>query len=184
MADLGGHIGDLEACHEADEIVCVRADIAHDERWPAPHGVVAPGERAVSVRISLAGPAALDVLDLDQLDHSEQAIGHHRFRLADHRVAGVVVREAEDETRVLDGGEHVDGLGEGVGDRLVADHVEAVTECRDRVRVMAVVRRHDRDDVGAVGAGGLGIEQRVRRRVCTVGCDSECCCRGHGTLGI
>ena len=136
------------------------------------------------VGVSLARFASLDVLDLDELHGPEEAVGNHRPRLADHRVPGVVVRQAEDETGVLDRGEHVDGFGERVGDRLVADDVEAVPQRPDRVRVMAVVRRHDRDDVGAVLAGFLFSEQRLGRRVGAAGCDAESCCRGRRSLGI
>ena len=131
------------------------------------------------VGVSFARLAALDVFDLDQLQRPEQAVGDHRPGLADHRVPGVVVCQAEDETGVLDRGEDVDGFREGVGDRFVADHVEAVPQRPDRVRVMAVVRRHDRDDVGAVLAGFLFSEQRLGRCVGPVGCDAESCCRGR-----
>jgi hypothetical protein len=102
VADLGGDLGDLEAGDEPDQVVGVGADVADHERRPAPNGVVAPGERTVGVGVALGRLAALHVLDLDQLELAELTVGDHRPRLADHRVPGVVVGQAEHETGLLD----------------------------------------------------------------------------------
>ncbi len=168
VADVGADLRDLESGDVSHEVVSVRSDVAHDQRRSATDRVVTPGHRVGlgSVGVAFGRLAALHVLDLDELDRPEQTVGHHGSRLAHHRIARVVVGQAEDQPGLHSRVEHLDGFVERVGDRLVADDVEPVAQRVERVSVVAVVRGHDRDDVGAVGARGLGPEERFGRVVC------------------
>ena len=60
-------------------------------------------------------------------------------------------------------------LGEGVGHRLVADHVNAVLERLHRVIEVAVVRGHDRDDISPVDPRSLCVDQLIRVGVGPIG---------------
>ena len=76
-------------------------------------------------------------------------------RLPHHGIAGVVVGQDEHPASRLDPARQLQGLGQGRGQRLVADHVEAsFQECR-RDRQVQVIGRDDRDHVDGVGAATL-----------------------------
>ena len=132
----------------------MRADIAHHERRPASHGVIAPREGAVGrvvIGVTFGGLSTLHVLDLNELYFADLSVGDHCSGLTHHRVTRVVVCHTEHEACLLDRREYIQRLVEGVGDRLVADHVETVSECGVGVLTVAVVGCHDRDNVGPVG---------------------------------
>ena len=152
VADLRGDGADLESGDEAQQVVRVGADVTHHQRRPTLDRVVAPRQCTLGIGVAFGGLAALHVFDLDQLDLAELAVGDHGPGLTHHRIARVVVGQAEHEAGVADGGNDVGRLGERVGERFVADHVESRSQRTERVPVVAVVRRHDRDDVGAVRA--------------------------------
>lgn len=66
--------------------------------------------------------------------------------------------EAEDEAGVLDQTHQLFSLGEGVGHRLVADHVKTVFQgCLGKWE-MRVVGGHDRCHFGAILASGFGFQ--------------------------
>ena len=113
---------------------------------------------AALLAASERGVVALDVFDVDHADLADVAVADHGARLADEREAGVVEGLAEDDAGGADAADEVERVVEIGGQRLVADHVEAALDRRDRERVVAVVRRHDGDHLHAVGARALAVE--------------------------
>ena len=94
-ADLGRHRGELEPGDEARQMVRVGPDVAQHQRGGALRGVEAPVRGGIPVGLGRPREVALDVLDVDLADRAERAVPHHRAGVADHRVAGVVVGQAE-----------------------------------------------------------------------------------------
>ncbi len=161
VADLGGDLRDFEATDEPHQVVRVRSDVAHHQGRSASHGVVAPRQPAGWVRVGLIGLVSLHVFDLDQPDLADLPILDQRASLAHHGVARIDVREAEDQPRGIDLADDVQGLVKRVRHRLVADDVEAPIQSRQGIPMVAVVRGHDRDDLGTVLAVALGIELHI-----------------------
>ena len=64
--------------------------------------------------------------------------------------------QAEDKAGVLHQADQCFGFGDGVGHRLVTDHVKAVFQRRFGEGKMRVVGGHDRRHLGAVLACGFG----------------------------
>ncbi len=89
---------------------------------------------------------------------AEIAGRHHVAGLADHRIAGVVVGQAEHQAGPPHRLDQVEGILQAVGHRLVADDGDAAIEEGTRDGVMAVVRGDDADGIDAVGP------RRLRRR--------------------
>ena len=114
-----------QAGDEAGEIVGVGADVAERSR----RGRCAPGRCAS--RLLLAGvlkrrgEPVLRIFDLDHAELAELAGGDHLARLPDHRIAGVVVGQAEDSPVRSDRLARGQRVVERGGERLVADDVDA-----------------------------------------------------------
>ena len=95
-------LGDFEAGDKAHQIVSMCANITHHQRWPTLDRVVAPGQPASRwVGVVFIGLATLDIFHLHQADCTYLTIHDHRFGLAHHGVACVIVRQAEYQTGVL-----------------------------------------------------------------------------------
>ena len=117
----------------------------------------------------------LQVLD-DDLAHRPHRAGAKEFaRVADERVARVVVRHGEDEAGLLDQLHQLLGLGEAVGHRLVADDVKTGIEKSLGDREVGDVGRDDADEIDAL----VGRKLRFRRRHLLVGADSSAPDRGR-----
>jgi hypothetical protein len=147
---LGGQRLELEAGHELREVEGMRADIADRAAGPGAGGV---GPPVGLLALDRLGQPVLGVFDLHEPYRPERAVGDHRPRLPDHRVAGVVVGQHEERVRLGRGPREVAGLVEGARQRLVADDVDAAGEERLGGRRVHVVRRDDRHRLDAVGAG-------------------------------
>lgn len=89
----------------------------------------------------------------------------HATRLAHHRVAAVVVRQAEDPPAGQRSRMQPFGLINGVGHRLVANHVESCGQRGARQFEVAVIRGHDRDHLGTVGTYLLSPDQVETRDI-------------------
>ena len=109
------------------------ADVAEDRATADLLRAEVPvGRRVVELAANERGVVALHVLDVDHADLAEVAVADHGARLADQREAGVVEGLAEDEAGGLDALPRSSASSRLVGERLVADDVEAVLERRTR----------------------------------------------------
>ena len=142
--------------------------------------IEAPGGLLLAELLVRHHQEVLQVLD-DDLAHRAHRPGAEQFaRVADQRMAGVVVRDREDEAGLLDELHQFLGLVQAVGHRLVADDVKAgIEECLGD-REMRDVGRDDADEidalvsrqlrfrcrhllVGAIAAGRIEVELRARQ---------------------
>ena len=106
---------------------------------------------------------------MDLPDRAELPGQYHLARLAYHRVGGKSVGDAEDEAaRPCPFGE-VERISERRGQRLVADHVDALVEERAGDRVMKVVGRGDGNRLDPVRAAGLAFSHLVEVRIRALG---------------
>ena len=148
-------------------MLSVTADRAHHQRQPAAPRVEQPPQ-AIVLRcvFDLGREPALDVFDLHQPQRTQRAVADQLACVARHRVRRIAVRDREQAPLPARARDEIAGLREIVRDRLVAKNVESgIERCRS-VRIMRVVRRHDRDRVDAIGARALLVEQLAH---CTVG---------------
>ena len=159
------------------------ADVA-DSATAALRRIGAPGRLLLAGLLEPRGQPVLRVLDLHHAQLAELARLDPRARLAHHRMAGVVVGQAEHEAGAAHGPHEVERVVERGGQRLVADDVDAGLEEGLGGRVMDVVRRDDRHDVDAVVARGL---LRRHLREAAIGAlrrDPKLCRRGPGARRI
>ena len=75
---------------------------------------------------------------------------HHLARLADHRISGVVVGQAEDQASTLDDLRQVQRVFQSRGQRLIADDVNSGFKKSFGGSVMQIVGRDDADNLDAV----------------------------------
>ena len=157
---------DLEPGHERNEVLRVAADVAEcasarELRVGSPRGLL------LAVTLDRVGEPALVVCGDDLADLAERARTDQLARLADHRVAGVVVRDGEDRARACRGGRERLCLCAGQHHRLVDDHVEPGLDERERGFEVCVVGRDDDDEVESIGARtrALCVDQRRPRRI-------------------
>ena len=161
-AQVGCDAGDRAPGDETGEMLRVAADRAHHERLPAALRVEDPAQPVVlRALLDARREPALDVLDLDEPDRAQRAVVDEHPRVARHRIRRIRVRDGEQAVAATRSRDEIAGLGEGLGDRLVADDVETGVERRNRERVVRVVRRHDRDRLDAVRALALPFEHLV-----------------------
>jgi hypothetical protein len=114
---------------------------------------------------------------------SPNAAAHHRPRLPHHRIAGVVVGDAEDQPglrQLL----QIQRLGQIVGQRLVADDINALLQKGFGDGVVAVVGRHDGDDLDAVGALGFLRGHLVPGAIAAVGAMSSVAAKARLRAGV
>src|SRR2546425_12484166 len=128
----------------------------------------------------LGGQPVLHILRLDDADGAQLAGRHHLARLTHHRVARVIVRDAEDEPGAPYRLHEVERVLDRRGHRLVADHVDAPVEKGAGDGVMTVVRRDDADDLDAVGPLRLGSRPLAEARVDAVRCATKFGARALG----
>src|SRR5262249_35684691 len=86
---------DARAGDVLGEVRRVRPDVPHRAARTGELRIDAPARLLLSGRFELVAEPALEVLDVDLADLAELARLHEVRRLAHHRVAGVVVRDAE-----------------------------------------------------------------------------------------
>src|SRR6516165_1829062 len=152
----------------------VTADRAHHQRLPAALRVEHPAQASV-VRTVLdaRGKSALDVLDLDEPDRAERALGDELPRVPGHRIRGIRMRDREETLAATHACGEVAGFSASLRDRLVADHVETGFERRSREAVVRVVRRHDRDRLDTVGATTFALEHFLDAAVTALALESH-----------
>ena len=156
--DFGEDGLDVEPGHIVHEVVQVRPDVAHRRRRPCLRRILAPRRLLVAALLEAGREPSLRVLGHD-LAHGAQATRTREVAgLLHHRVAGVVVRQREDQAGALDRAAEVLGVGHGGRHGLVADDVDAGVQEGDRDGVVKVVGGDDRHRVDAPVRvqGGLG----------------------------
>lgn len=125
---------------------------AREFRVGAPYagvGVLLTGE--------LVQQPVLDILRVDGHYVADIAAGHHLAHHLDHVVAGVGVRDGEDERALPGQGAELLGLRYLEAERLFADHVYARQQEFAADLVVYMVGRADGDEVYfALAPGGLG----------------------------
>ena len=94
-AELGRDLGQLEPDDEAREMMGMGADVAEHQRCAAQLGHEAPVGGRLAVGLGRPGEIALDVLHMQLADRPELAALHHGAGVAHHRIAGVIVGQAE-----------------------------------------------------------------------------------------
>ena len=99
-------------------------------------------------------------------------------RVACHRVRRVTVRNGVEPAVAAGACDEIAGLREIVRHRLVTDHVESCVECGRGLRVMRIVRRHDRNGVDAIVATRFVLEHFRDVAVASCGVDSDLRSRG------
>ena len=101
--EVGGDLFELEAGDVAGEVFRVRSDVAHAVGNAGDARVHPPvGDRAVGLFLERGDGIALWIFGDDLEDAAELAGLHHGAGFLDHRIAGVVVRQGEDETGRID----------------------------------------------------------------------------------
>src|SRR4029079_17277291 len=138
--------------NEARHVMSVAADVTEDQRWPD----LSRNEMPIGRRVGLLsarqrGVVALHIFDVDHPDIAEVTVADHGARLTDEWKTSVVEGLAEDSPGSLYARDKIERVGEPGTERLVGNDVEAGVERRDCQRVVAIVRRHDRHDLHAVG---------------------------------
>ena len=121
----------------------------------------------------LLGQPILRIFGLHQPRRSKLALGDHLARLADHRIAGVIVGEHEHLSGPGDQRGELLGVGQSGGQRLVANDVDAGLEeglGRGEVRV---VGRYDGDRLDAVRTRRFGLRHFLERAVAAVAGQAE-----------
>ncbi len=150
VADLGSDFRNFESGNEAHQIMRVRTDIAHHERWATAHWIKSP--RGGRIGLAFICLAPLNIFHLNKSDCAKLSILNHRFRLSHHWITRVIVREAKDQTGLLYFFMQSFGFFECVGHGLIADDIEAAFQCQYGIFIMTIVWGHDSDHVCAIFA--------------------------------
>ena len=103
----------------------MRADVADAAGGATLRGVGAPRRLLLAAVLKLRRQPVLRILHLHHAQRAELAGRDHLARLPHQRMAGVVVREAEDEPARAHHLLQRQRVVERAGQRLVADHVDA-----------------------------------------------------------
>ena len=186
-AEVGGDLLDLEAGDVLHEVLGVRADVAHAVRDAGAVRIHAPvGDLLDLAGLQGADGVTLRVFDEDLVDLAELAGGHEVTGFLDHRVAGVVMQQREDQAALLHDGAELLAFGQGEREGLLADHVDAGFEEGLGHGVVQVVARDDRHEVDAVAerALGFGLGHLGVRSVHAGGVEAEVLAGEAGLLGI
>ena len=148
--ELGAERFDLQAGDITAKIFRVRADVAHAAgragalRFAAPRGLLVIGD------FEAVEQPALCIFGDDFQNFSEPAAADEFARLFHHRIAGVIVRERENFSRLAHEFAQRLGFFQIQGHRLVANDVKAAFQksCRDwRVQK---IRRDDGNKINAL----------------------------------
>ena len=128
----------------------MRSNVAYGPGYAGLLGVGSPLGLLGASLLDLAREPPLLVLDDDFAYLPEVPLSDHVRGLPDHRVAGVLVGDSEDDAALLDDADEVLGLLRVVDHRLVAHHVEAGLGEGARHRIVHVVRRDHAHEVDAL----------------------------------
>ena len=169
-AEVGAQALDLQAGDRGDQVLRVRADVADGARRPTARGVQTPAGLLVAAVLERGGEPALAVLAHHLAQRAQFAGRHHGTRLPHHRIATVVVGDAEHRALPRDGGDERVGLRTGVHQRLVAHDVETGLDEGLRHREMHMVGRHDDDEIDALVGRAPQFVGQQRGPVAVVAC--------------
>ena len=186
-AEVGGDLLDLEPGDVLHEVLGVRADVADAVRDAGAVRVHAPvGDLLDLAGLQGADGVTLGVFDEDLVNLAELAGGHEVTGFLDHRVAGVVMQQREDQAALLHDGAELLAFGQGEREGLLADHVDAGFKEGLGHGVVQVVARDDRHEVDAVAerALGFGLGHLGVRSVHAGGVEAEVLAGEAGLLGI
>ena len=165
------------------EIEGVGADVAERPARARALRIGAPLGLLVAARLGRPGQPVLRIFDLHEADDAEVAAPDHLAHPPHQRIAGVIVGEREDLSRLLDRRLHPFRFGERHRQRLVADDVEARLEEGDHRPGMHVVGRDDRNHFDAVGTPGLGLRHGFVVVIDAVGGETERLARAARLFG-
>ncbi|MFT3963390.1 MAG: hypothetical protein QM701_18450 [Propionivibrio sp.] len=152
---IGGHAGDLQPGHKAQQMMRVHAEIGQHGRFADHRGVRPPYHAADALAFGQADAVGAAVFGLHQADLAQLAGAHALPRLTHHREAAVVVGQHEHARLRRDEAGEFARFPEIPGQRLVADDVDAVFQEHPAGRHVQAIRRHHGDHLDAVGAPRL-----------------------------
>ena len=155
----------LKSCDERGEIVGMRAEVANAATGPRSLRIGAPFGLLAAGKLGPCRQPVLRILGLHDTDRTELAGDNHRPCLPDHRIACVIVGEAEDRAGPADKIDQVLRIRHGSSHGFVADHVDAGLEKCARDGRMHMVWRHDRHRLDAVGPCRFGFRHLLIRSV-------------------
>ena len=141
--DVGWH----QSRHVAGQVVRMGSDVAKASRRAALRRIRPPRSLLLLAEFQTRPQPSLDVARANRVDLAQFAAQDHFPRLPHQRIAGVVVREREDDIRAIDDGGEFLGLGEVEGQRLVAHDIDARLDRRLGDFDVGVVRCGHRDKV-------------------------------------
>ena len=172
---------ELEAGDEEREIVGVDADVGEAGGCAGARRIGAPLGLLLAVGVDRLGQPILDVARVNDPDVADLARGDHLARLADHRIAGVVERDREDETGRARERNQFLRLGDRGRERLVADDVDARFQEGLGDGIMEMVRGDDHHGFDAVRALRLPRGHLAKVRIDPVGREAKI---GPGRAGV
>ncbi len=146
--------------------------------------ICAPARLLLPALFEARAQPTLDVAGTNGVDFAQFAGLHHGPRLPDQRVAGVVVRQRENDARLLDRLGQLLGLLQVKSHRLVANDVEpGLGEGFGDLEVR-VIRRGHRDEIDLVGTLRFRGDHFLVGAIGTLGRNVVIGCRGLGLFGI
>ncbi len=154
---FGAEVGDLQPGDVLGQVGGVRADVTDTAAGAALLRVGAPTGLQIAGLLQGGGQPALRILHHDLADLAHVLVHNHVPRELDHRVAGVVVHETENELALLDQFLQFFCLRGGQRHRLLAHDMEAgLQEVTGDGEVPIVGRRHGHEvDALALRQGRL-----------------------------
>ncbi len=176
--------GDLVADDELGEVEGMGADVADRAggagagRIRAPFGLLAAG------LLDAGGEPILRVFHLHDADGPELARLHHGARLPHQGIAGVIVRDREDQAGFTGELRELIGLAPRGRQRLVADHMDAGLQEGAGGCGMGVVRRDDGDRVDAVLQPPLAARHLVEIAIDAIRLEEQILAGGLGPLRV
>jgi len=154
-AQICADLFDLEACDIFGEVLGVRADVTHTAGPSALLGIGSPGGLLLARLLQSRGQPALRILNDDLADLADLAAADEVSGELDHRVAGVVVHQAEDPACLVYDLLELLCLGDVEGHRLLAHYVESGLEEIFGNGEMPVVGRGDADEIDSLAVWEL-----------------------------
>ena len=152
---IGGEAIQRQAGDEIGQIERMGADIPGGPTRTGFGRIGAPVGLFLPRGLQRFGQPVLRIFHLHKADVAKRARTHHGLGLADHRVAGVIVGQSEDHAGSLGSFCQLFRLGQGGGQRFVADHMDAAFDKLHRHRRVHVVGGDDGHHLDAVFAAGL-----------------------------
>ena len=164
------HFDDPLTADETDEIQPVRTDVTDDAQRSADFRVETP------VPVGVLGQPVLQVGAGDEAHRTGDSGIHPRGRLLAERIEAGDEADGVDEAQILGGVPDFARLRRRHRQRFLADHVLPGPQRRERLFVVAVVRRADVDGVDPVvgqHVGEAGVRLRDSRRRGALGRGSD-----------